>query len=307
MSTAVWPPIDAAQLATEQTQSQQRELDWLLAQLTETLQALKAGLEECAALLAPTENGSTLVLTSVRSESLKGLVTRVGTRIVKGNVKLRMASLPPPRGAQTYDVAISSAPTAPTLVVPQLTSVRTAINSCLDAIDVVSWGGDATNASFVAGQLQLLHDHIQEARHALKGYSDVQLPWWEHPVDDNTFDPPLPPHVSFHMFVFDAALCLEIRTLEPKPDDDAAASFTGFNFRDRLSSALGGTRAPAHDEADKVYKYRGQDVRVKEKLRVETQDPALISASAKLNALEHSLMLSRKALDIVMGRDEPET
>lgn len=101
MSTAVWPPIDATQLASEQAASQvgparprwccdrrlmpqARELEWLLLQLRETLQALKAGLEECAALLAPTENGSTLVLSSVRSESLKGLVTRVGTRIVKG-------------------------------------------------------------------------------------------------------------------------------------------------------------------------------------------------------------------------------
>ena len=84
MSTAVWPPIDAAQLASAQAKSQQRELDWLLVQLKETLQSLKAGLEECAALLAPSEHGSTLVLTSVRSESLKGLVTRVGTRIVKG-------------------------------------------------------------------------------------------------------------------------------------------------------------------------------------------------------------------------------
>lgn len=187
---------------------------------------------------------------------------------------------------------------------PQLTSVRTSINSCLDAIDVVSWGGDATNANFVAGQLQLLHDHILEARQALKGHSDVQMPWWEHPVDDNIFDPPLPSHISFHMFIFDAALCLEVRTLEPKHEEDAG-SFTGFNFRDRLSSALGGTRAPVHDEANKVYTYKGQDVRVKEKIRVETQDPALISASAKLNALEHSLMLSRKALSIVMG-DEPE-
>ena len=61
-----------------------------------------------------------------------------------------------------------------------------------------------------------------------------------------------------------------------------------------------------HDEADRAFTYKNSQVRVKEKIRVETQDPALISASAKLNALEHSLMLSRKALDIVMGRDEPE-
>jgi hypothetical protein len=84
MSAAVWPPIADAQLADEQDASQARELQWLLVQLRETLQSLKAGLEECAALLAPSENASTLVLSSVRSESLKGLITRIGTRITKG-------------------------------------------------------------------------------------------------------------------------------------------------------------------------------------------------------------------------------
>ncbi|KAH7078570.1 RAVE subunit 2/Rogdi [Paraphoma chrysanthemicola] len=302
MSAAVWPPIADAELADEQSASQARELEWLLVQLRETLQSLKAGLEECAALLAPSENGSTLVLSSVRSESLKGLITRIGTRITKGNVKLRLASLPPPRGSHSYDLTFSSAPQAPTLVVPQLTTVRTAINSCLDVIDVAIWGGDTTKANFVAGQLQLLHDHIQEARQALKGYSDVQPPWWEHPVDEKTFDPPLPPTVSFHLFVFDAALVLEIRTLEPQHAEQK--SLTGFSIRDSLAVALGGTRTPVHDEHDRTFKYKGQDVRVKEKIRVESQDPALISASAKLNALEHSIMRSRRALNIVMDRDE---
>ncbi|KAF2790122.1 hypothetical protein K505DRAFT_84526 [Melanomma pulvis-pyrius CBS 109.77] len=302
MSTTVWPPIEPAQLANEQAASQARELEWLLVQLRDTLQSLKAGLEECAALLAPTENGSTLVLSSVRSESLKGLVTRVGTRIVKGNVKLRLSTLPAPRGSTSYDLVISSAPQAPTLVIPQLTSVRTSINTCLDVIDVTTWTGDASNANFVAGQLGLLYDHIQEARQALKGYSDVQLLWYENPVDDKVFDPPLPPNVSFHLFVFDAALLLEIRTLEVQiPGEE---SHSGFSIRDRLAVALGGVRLPVHDEVDRTFTYRGQEVRVKEKIRVESQDPALISAMAKLNALEHSVMLSRKALDIVMGRDE---
>ena len=116
------------------------------------------------------------------------------------------------------------------------------------------------------------------------------------------FDPPLPSNVSFHLYVFDAALLLEIRTLDIQNAGDD--SYTGFSFRDRLAVALGGTRPPAHDEADRVFKFRGQDVRVKEKIRVETQDPALISAMAKLNALEHSVLLSRKALHIVMGREE---
>ena len=96
MSTAVWPPIDDVRLAREQAASQARELEWLLVQLGETLQSLKAGLEECAALLAPSVNGSTLVLSSVRSESLKGLITRIGTRITKG-VCLRLAAAMPPQ------------------------------------------------------------------------------------------------------------------------------------------------------------------------------------------------------------------
>jgi hypothetical protein len=111
------------------------------------------------------------------------------TDTVLQSVKLRIASLPPPRGSPSYDLTISSAPQAPTLVLPQLTSVRTSINSCLDVIDVATWGGDATKADFVSGQLQLLHEHVEEARHALKGYSDVHLPWWEHPVDEKVDSP----------------------------------------------------------------------------------------------------------------------
>ncbi|KAF1966924.1 hypothetical protein BU23DRAFT_584105 [Bimuria novae-zelandiae CBS 107.79] len=284
-------------------ESQARELQWLLTELRATLQALKAGFEECAALLAPSESGSTLVLSSLRSESLKGLVTRVGTRIIKGHVKLRLASLPPPRGATSVELAISSAPHAPTLTIPALTVVRTAINTCLDIIDVTAWTGDATDANFVAGQLRLLYDHIQEARQALKGHSGTQPPWWDCPLDEHIFDPPLPPNVSFHLSIADAALLLEIRTLEVQgaAGDD---SYTGFSLRDRLAVALGGSRPPSHDEADRVFRFRDQEVRVKEKIRVESQDPALISAMAKLNALEHNLLLSRKALHIVMGREE---
>ncbi|OCL07355.1 hypothetical protein AOQ84DRAFT_60450 [Glonium stellatum] len=302
MSTAVWPPISPEQLAKEVDASQARELEWLLTELRETLQSLKEGLEKCAALLAPSENGSTLVLSSLRSESLKGLITRIGTRIVKGNIKLRLSSLPPPRGSPCYELAISSAPQAPTLVIEQLTSVRTFINACLDVIDVTTWTGDAKNANFIAGQFQLLFDNIQEAKNALKGYSDIRRPWWEDAIDEQIFDPPLPRNVSFHLSVFDAALHLELRTLEIH--NAAEESHSGFSIRNTLAVALGGIRPPAHDEADRTFTYRGQEVRVKEKIIVESQDPSLISAMSKLNALEHHVALSRKALSIVMDKDE---
>lgn len=66
------------------TSPQRRELEWLLNELHETLQSLKSGLEDCYALLAPVDPGSTLVVSTPRLETVKGHVTRVGTRIVKG-------------------------------------------------------------------------------------------------------------------------------------------------------------------------------------------------------------------------------
>lgn len=71
---------------------QQRELQWYLNSLQSSLAALKEGLEECVALLAPQDPGSTLVLSSLRSENVKGFVTRVGTKIVKGVRQLNLDS-----------------------------------------------------------------------------------------------------------------------------------------------------------------------------------------------------------------------
>lgn len=71
--------------------TQAKELAWLLEYLQETLESFKEGLEECRRLLTPTEPGSTLAMSSVRSEQVKGYVNRVGTEIVKG---VRRSSFP---------------------------------------------------------------------------------------------------------------------------------------------------------------------------------------------------------------------
>ena len=101
MSTSVWPSLPAEELKKAEDEStvslpstlrsiqapnhtQARELSWLLDSLQDTLAALKSGLEECYALLAPIDPGSTLVMSSARNEIVKGHITRVGTQIVKG-------------------------------------------------------------------------------------------------------------------------------------------------------------------------------------------------------------------------------
>lgn len=63
---------------------QEQELQWVIDETLQICQDLKHGLEDCYALLAPIDPGSTLAMVTSRSEMVKGTLTRVGTRIVKG-------------------------------------------------------------------------------------------------------------------------------------------------------------------------------------------------------------------------------
>ncbi|KAG9623706.1 hypothetical protein KCU60_g22357, partial [Aureobasidium melanogenum] len=186
-----------------------------------------------------------------------------------------------------------------------------------DVVDATTWTGDKRDANFISGQLTLLHENIRDAKAVLKAdpaAQEADKTWASEPLDDKIFDPPPPPNLSFHLSISDAALLLHIRTLEPAsstgsstPLGGSGPSFTGFGLRDRLAHALGaGPRPPAHDEAEDVFIYRGAQVRVKEKVRVESQDPSLISAMAKLAALEHTVELGRRALDVVMTKTHEE-
>lgn len=119
------------------------------------------------------------------------------------------------------------------------------------------------------------------------------------------FDPPLPPYVSFHLSVADAALVLHLRTLEPNATSLTPTAFapdislTGFSLREKLF----GPRHRPHDEAGEIFTWRGEEVKVKEKIRIDSQDPSLIAVMAKLTALEHEVMKCIASLKVVMGDD----
>ncbi|KAI4196896.1 MAG: hypothetical protein LQ350_006265 [Teloschistes chrysophthalmus] len=194
MSAQVWPPISHEQLIKEEEDSLAAELEWLLESLQEALSSLKSGLEECIAILTRQEPGTTLALSTLRSETVKGFVTRVGTRIVKADISLRLPSLPPPRALPSYPLRISSP-----LPLPQLSTLLTLLNQALDIIDVSTYTGDPKNGSFISGQLRLLADTIDEAKAVMKGGEDVVGgKWWE---DDCAGDELVnPPFYSYHHY-----------------------------------------------------------------------------------------------------------
>lgn len=127
------------------------------------------------------------------------------------------------------------------------------------------------------------------------------------------FDPPLPSFVAFDLYISEAAIITELRTLNslvsPEADKHSFLSLdtiSPFGFRERFAAAVGihhGASRQAHGvgiNPDEVFTYNGVEVKVRELVRVESQDPSLMAAWAKLGGLEHVLGMTIKSLKLVM-------
>ncbi|KAK2074970.1 hypothetical protein P8C59_009136 [Phyllachora maydis] len=208
MSIDIWPPIPPNQLQSRLEEVQKRELDWLLQELHETLANLKVGLEECYALLAPLDPGSTLVLSTPRNEVVKGHVTRVGTRIVKGAISLRLRTLP----LQTITIN----PEHPIHLAP-LSSLHSLLTYSIDLLNLTvsyfypsvdtpsaplpSSDPPVSSPHFLAAQLRLLAGALSESAALLKGPPLPGDPaWTSRSLAPSHFVPALPLHPSTSTF-----------------------------------------------------------------------------------------------------------
>ncbi|KAK8074397.1 hypothetical protein PG997_009060 [Apiospora hydei] len=351
MSIEIWPPIAPDQLKVEED-------------ATQTLKTLKSSLEETYALLAPIDPGATLVVSTPKHETVKGYVTRVGTRLVKGSIALRLRTQPP--------VVLSLNPEKP-IHVPELTTLNTLLTQSVDILSFVvsesfSKKGDAeyhADPRFVSSQLRLLAEYLSEANiiqppsqrplssasHSSSissaGGPNAIIPqppdttWTHSSVPPTCFSPPLDPahhNLSVYLTIQDASLVLYVRALE--------SADAPVNFGTKLALAIGTARRLEHDEADRIFGYcpegaddpiaaagstmqhppnplvrtrsstanngargggmgkgRGTEtqVYVREKVRVVSTDPSLLSLSSKLGALGNALALARRNLAVVMG------
>lgn len=118
---------------------------------------------------------------------------------------------------------------------------------------------------------------------------------------DGPFEPPLPRNLSFQLSIADAALILHIRTLSPtSPSSTELPSLSGLSLRSRLGL---GPKLPTHDEVEQVFRWRGEEVCVREKVRVESADPSLMAVMAKLSALGHAVGGWRLKVAVVVGEE----
>ncbi|KAI6785365.1 uncharacterized protein J7T54_007007 [Emericellopsis cladophorae] len=317
MSLDVWPPIPPADLRLKEAETQARELGWITAETLRVCKELKHGLEDCYALLAPVDPGSTLVMSTARSEKVKGTITRVGTRIVKGTLNLQLRTMPP------HNLQLSP---QHSIHIPALDKLHNHLNESLDLLSVILSAKQPPDAKSLAQTLTLLSESIAASAALLKGppLTTPDQSWTTSSCPPGIFSPPLAPNISFHIGLQDSCIVLLIRALEPC--QAAVHTLT------KLGLAIGTVRRLEHDEMDSVFKYnvsgyaeagsRGhggqrsseatrqpqyapnaEDVYVREKVRVESGDPSLISLYSKLGFLSHVLGQTRRNLAAVIGYD----
>ncbi|POS88413.1 hypothetical protein EPUL_000050 [Erysiphe pulchra] len=323
MSTTVYPYLSPEKLKEAEEEARIKELSWLLESLEEdTFQALKSGIEECLALLAPVHPGSTLVLSSHRSENIKGHVTRIGSQIVKGTFNLRLRTHAP------YNLSISPVSSTATVAksnhgfyLPSLKKLSTLLEQALDCLNSVHFSSGSQNdqassinstSATIFSQLRLLCSLFHESLSILKG-SDLYpaqstllassqcdtKAWNEEPLESVIFTPELPSTLALNINISDCSLLLTIRVLEPCSQTPTISSL--------FLAGIGVQRRLEHDEMDQEFLYRGRLVRVKEKCQVESSaDPCLLSCAAKLQALERSTLGAMDALRALTGRKDEE-
>lgn len=187
------------------------------------------------------------------------------------------------------------------------------------------------NAQSLSSALRLLSESIASSIALLKGppLADLETTWISASSPPAHFSPPLPPNLSLHFTLQECCVVLWLRVLEPV---DAPV-----HFGTKLGLAMGTFRRLEHDETDMVFSYNPKgdvdsdtkrvgarhlaaprlggsrldqastgptaDVYVREKVRIESADPSLISLHSKLGFLSHMLSQARRNLAAVMGTD----
>ncbi|ROT41027.1 hypothetical protein SODALDRAFT_330744 [Sodiomyces alkalinus F11] len=230
-----------------------REIAWILEDTREVIHNLKNGLDECYALLAPIDPGVTLAVSSQHDEKVKGVMTRLGTRIVKARIALRLQTLP----HQT----LSLDPAHP-IHVPALEAIQTYLNESINLLSL-SLDHPSPSPRPLADHLRVLSTTLASASFLLGGPNDPMLlahpkprpdidpiifsSWLSESCPPVHFRPALPPSLSVHLALDNRALVLALRALAPA---DAPV-----NLGTKLGLALGVVRPLEHDEMNLLCRF----------------------------------------------------
>lgn len=266
----------ATSTTAAEEQVREKEKKWVLNEVCEEVQtSVKDGLEECLGRLCEKHSGFKLVVSSSKSEAVKGTITRAGAAIDQVDLTVKLPSITT-HDKQPLTIRLNSGSEL------ALTQVVDAANYVTEALQAVTTCFDKQHNPLVRVQTSAVLSYIRNAINTLKSPpSTIVYPL--HVTDTSLFID-LSPNIVVDVYVSDSSLITDIRAVE---------YFDTHN--DKFFSMF-----KKHHSSSSTIPYNNRKVIEHERIRVASQDPNLISVTAKLTALEQHLETIRRKLDICL-------
>lgn len=260
-------------------ETQRAEFKWLLTEIIPpVLSELQMMLYQCVPLL---ESTSKLVVSSPRSEILKGHIVRDASELLKGEFAISLPGFK--RGSVLRRVQIRP------IMLQQVNDALQYIKMSLELLQIKDIDGYEALGSLVA--------HLNLAESALqKPDPDTRFPNMLLPA--NIFDPPLPSDINMSFFISMGIINVELRHLDDLGMDPLLTNSPSV-FRKRkegqivqiddtkCNTGLPGTLTP------RSY------ARIVEYYTIESIDPTLVSVLSKISSIRHMAEISKTKLDAV--------
>lgn len=244
-----------------------REVQWLLSDIKSELKGeLLDAINTCQDLLSNKNDELKIVMSSTKSEVLKGLVTRNGAWISHCDIYVKCSSL---TKKKKQPICVSLA--EPYILV-QLQEASMQVAEAATCIEHLDDNVDNPNEQSRLALLQCLNS-IKGARRSL--YAPDPSTIFPHSGPNRQLFKDLDNvNISVDFYIADSNIVTDLRTFEVAHNHD--------------SMFLPSIFAPKTSPPPRVM-YNGQEVIEHERIIVGNQDPTLISAVTKLTALESHL------------------
>ncbi|ANB11601.1 hypothetical protein AWJ20_4422 [Sugiyamaella lignohabitans] len=288
----------------KEQEAQKNELRWLLEEIhLDVKSSVIVGIEECLSRLCDRENAVKLVMSSSRRETVKGTVDRVGTYISECDMLIKLPSAnkghPFPIRLGKDPIATKSGTSSPT-VHPTGQVTESKANTSYPLIQLVDTVNFLDEALSLSQQLTIdcqalskeghSHSHIntQMGLGQLLGLVKNALSTLHEPKPssiypqrrtDRTKFSGLPAGVAVDFYLIDSNVITDIRAYEDI-DDPSTSPVDAFGAITSMLS-IGKKKHPPQ-----IIKHGDLSIIEHERVRIESQDPNLISVTTKLTALE---------------------
>lgn len=262
--------------------SQQKELIWLINDLKEEiLDSVMTGLEECQERLCQRHSGFKLVMSTPKSDTLIGIVTRYGTELTECDLTVRLSTV---NKGQPFLLRFKSGRSFPLV---QTVDALNLLSETVEVLEDAIHRAAKSRGKLLLERLGMALSVVQETLSRLQEPPSSSV--YPLHVTDGLLFQDLPSGLTVDFYIKDSSVLTDIRSIR----DTEGVS----NPLEALTSVFGGTKK----KASKTVFYNKTAVCELERVTVASQDPNLISLASKLVSVEKQLGTMKRKLELCLG------